>query len=151
MNNTYDKLTRYCLYRERCTSEIIQKMYEWKVEVEYHEELIRLLKEEKFLDDERFIKAYINAKIYLKKWGKRKIEAELSMKKIKKESIRQAFQEVDDDIYIQNLDHLAERKWNSLSKKAARERQASLFRYLSGKGYESDLIVDWMKKQAPSK
>jgi regulatory protein len=145
MDNTYDKLTRYCLYRERCTYEVMQKMYELKVSESNQQELLRQLKEERYLDDERYIKAYINTKIYVKKWGKKKIQAELFMRKLDKSFVLKTFQEVDDAIYIDNLSYLAEKKWSTLSKKQDREKQASLFRYMEG--YESDLIMDWVKQQ----
>ena len=134
MDNTYDKLTRFCLYRERCTYEVMHKMYALEV-----------------LPDERFIKAYIHTKIYIKKWGKNKIRAELSMKKLDKSLTKKILEEVDDELYIDNLHHLASRKWESLYKKEYRERQASLFRYLASKGYEPDLMMDWVKEHAKNK
>ena len=145
MNDIYDKLTRFCLYRERCTTEVIQKLYELKVKENEQKKIISQLKEEKYLNDERYIKAYIHTKIYIKKWGKIKIKQELSLKKLDKEMVKKELILVDDEIYIDNLNYLAERKWPSLSKKTYREKKSSLFRYLSGKGYESDLVMDWLK------
>lgn len=147
MNNTYDKLTRFCLFRERCSAEVIQKMHALKVNEEDQAVLISQLREEKFIDDERFTKAYISAKIYLKKWGKKKIQAELSMKKLDKALVKKFLEEVDDDIYIANLDQLARRKWETLNKKLDRDKPAFLFRFMIGKGYESELIQDWLKEQ----
>ncbi len=148
MDNSYDKLTRFCLYRERCTSEVIQKMYGLKIKESDQSKFLKQLKEEKYLDDDRFIKAFVNTKIYVKRWGRVKIRQELSMKKLDKEKIKAELLAADDERYIENLDHLAERKWNTLSKKNDRDRRSSLFRYLASKGYESDLIMDWMKKKA---
>jgi regulatory protein len=145
MDAYFDQLTRFCLYRERCTAEVIQKMYGLKISEERHPQLIQQLKEEKYLDDDRFLKAYINTKIYVKKWGKKKIQAELSLKKLDKTLIQKYFLEVDDEVYIDNLNYLAEKKWSTLHKKMDREKQASLFRYMAGKGYESDLVMDWLK------
>jgi regulatory protein len=145
MDASYDKLTRYCLYRERCTFEVKQKMYDLKVNDKDQEKFLKDLIEEKYLDDQRFIKAYIHTKIYIKRWGKKKIQAELSIKKLDKSYIQKIFLEVDDERYIENLHYLAEKKWITLHKKTDREKQASLFRYMAGKGYESDLIMDWLK------
>ncbi len=151
MDNTYDKLTRFCLYRERCTYEVMHKMYALEVLPDDKEKFIQQLKEERYLDDERFIKAYIHTKIYIKKWGKNKIRAELSMKKLDKSLTKKILEEVDDELYIDNLHHLASRKWESLYKKEYRERQASLFRYLASKGYEPDLMMDWVKEHTKNK
>lgn len=148
MNDTYDKLTRFCLFRERCSSEVVSKLYGLKVNSDEHSKLIEQLKEEKYLDDDRFIKAFVSTKVYVKRWGKVKIRQELQMKKLDKEKIKLELMNVDDERYIENLHHLAERKWPSLAKKQDRDRKSSLFRYMAGKGYESDLIMDWMKEHA---
>jgi len=147
MNSIYDKLTRFCLYRERCTSELMQKMYELEVKDSDRPGYIQQLIDEKYLDEERFVKAYVNDKIYLKKWGRRKIQAELSMKKIPSALVKKYLEEANDEIYIDNLTQLAEKKWNTLAKKTDREKQASLFRYMASKGYETDLVMDWMKER----
>ena len=146
MNADYDKLTRFCLYRERCRFEVIQKMNELKVPESLREQYLKQLADENYYNEERYATAYINAKIYLKKWGKKKIMAELSMRKLDKSLIQKAFQEVDDDQYISNLNHLAEKKWNSISKKGEREKQAAMYQFLGSKGYESDLIKDAIKQ-----
>jgi len=145
MDNYFDKLTRFCLYRERCTSEVIQKMYELEVPPGKQSALLEELKSEKYIDDERYIKAYIHSKIHVKRWGKKKISAELFMKKLDKKKISELLTEVDDDVYIQHLKDLAVKIWDSLSKKAPKEKQESLFRYMLSKGYESELISDWLK------
>lgn len=120
-------------------------MFDLKVSETDQEKFLKELKEEKYLDDERFIRSYIHSKIYIKKWGKKKIQAELSIKKLDKKYIQQVFLDIDDEKYIDNLHHLAEKKWSTLYKKEFREKQAAIFRYLASKGYENDLIMDWIK------
>jgi len=117
-------------------------MYELQVPANEQETFLSQLKEENYLNEDRYIKAYINSKIYSKKWGKKKIMAELSMKKVNKTIVQKYFLEVDDDLYISNLHHLAERKWNSISKKEERAKMAAMYQFLGSKGYESDLIKD---------
>lgn len=146
MNADYDKLTRFCLYRERCNFEVIQKMNELKVAESLREKYLKQLMEENYLNEERYITAYVNAKVYVKKWGKKKIMAELSIRRVDKSTVQKTFLEVDDDIYISNLNHLAEKKWRSISKKGDREKQAAMYQFLGSKGYESDLIKDAIKQ-----
>lgn len=145
MNNSYDKLTRFCLYRERCTQEVMQKMNELKVSDSNKPKLIEDLRNEGYLNDERFLQAFIHSKIYIKRWGKKKIESELLMKRFDRKLIQQKFQDVDDELYISNLHQTAEKKWATLYKKAMPEKKQSLIRYMLGKGYEMDLIQDWLK------
>lgn len=145
MTNYYNKLSRYCSYRERCTYEVIQKLNNLEVSINEQKEIIAQLKAEKYLDDERFVKAYIHTKVYVKKWGRIKIKQALSQKKLEKELVITALANIDDALYIDNLYYLAERKWNLLSNKTPFEKKVSLFRYLNSKGYESELLIDWIK------
>lgn len=145
MNNTFDKLTRFCLFRERCISEVTQKMYELKVREEDKEGLINKLISEGYVNEDRYLQAFIHSKIYLKKWGKKKIESELMLKKFDRKLIQQKFQEVDDEVYIGNLSSTAEKKWATLYKKSLPDRKNALIRYMLSKGYEMDLVRDWMK------
>jgi regulatory protein len=151
MNADYDKLTRFCSYRERCNFEVIQKMNELKVADSLREKYLKQLMEENYLNEERYIKAYVNAKVYIKKWGKKKIMAELSMRRVDKSVVQKTFLEVDDDLYISNLQHLAEKKWRTIAKKGDREKQAAMYQFLGSKGYESDLIKDAIKQIQNSK
>ncbi len=146
MNADYDKLTRFCTYRERCNFEVIQKMNELKVGESLRENYLKQLVEENYLNEERYIKAYVNAKVYLKKWGKKKIMAELSMRRVDKSIVQKTFLELDDDLYISNLHHLAEKKWRSITKKGDREKQSAMDQFVGSTGYESDLIRDSIKQ-----
>lgn len=146
MNNTYDKLTRFCLFRERCISEVYHKMNELKVNDEEKQEFVKKLITEGYVNEDRFLQAFIHSKIYLKKWGKKKIESELLMKKFDRKLIQSKLQEVDDEVYISNLSSTAEKKWASLYKKPLPEKRNALIRYMLGKGYEMDLVRDWMKE-----
>ena len=68
---------------------------------------------------------------------------ELKRKQISDYSIKNALDKIDDSIYIENLKHLLEKKWRALaSEKNQYNRKAKTFRFLSSKGYESDIIQD---------
>lgn len=144
MNNTFDKLTRFCLFRERCISEVNQKMYELNVKDEEKDELIKKLISEGYVNEDRYLQAFIHSKIYLKKWGKKKIESELILKKFDRKLIQQKLLEVDDEVYISNLSSTAEKKWATLYKKTLTDKRNALFRYMLSKGYEMDLVRDWV-------
>jgi len=96
-----------------------------------------------FLSEERFAEAFTSGKVRIKKWGRIKIRVELKQKQISDYSIKKAFNQIDDSIYIDNLNHLAERKWNALTSETNEyTRKMKVYRYLSSKGYETDLIKE---------
>ena len=49
--------------------------------------------------------------------------------------------EIDEELYLKNLKHLAERKLDMLpQEKNEYNRKMKVYRFLSSKGYETDLI-----------
>jgi len=137
------KLEALCAYQERCSYELNSKMISWGILENDRNALIADLISNNFLSEERFSEAFVSGKTRIKKWGKIKIRVELKRKQISDYSIKNALDKIDDSIYIENLKHLLEKKWRALaSEKNQYNRKAKTFRFLSSKGYESDIIQD---------
>lgn len=137
------KLEALCAYQERCSYELNSKMISWGLYEDDRNALLADLITNNFLSEERFAEAFASGKVRIKKWGRIKIRVELKQKQISDYSIKKAFNQIDDSIYIDNLNHLAERKWNALSSETNEyTRKMKVYRYLSSKGYETDLIKE---------
>jgi regulatory protein len=137
------KLEALCAYQERCSYELNSKMISWGILENDRNALLADLISNNFLSEERFAEAFVSGKTRIKKWGKIKIRVELKRKQISDYSIKNALDKIDDSIYIENLKHLLEKKWKALaSEKNQYNRKAKTFRFLSSKGYESDIIQD---------
>ena len=137
------KLEALCAYQERCSYELNSKMISWGLYEDDRNALLADLITNNFLSEERFAEAFTSGKVRIKKWGRIKIRVELKQKQISDYSIKKAFNQIDDSIYIDNLNHLAERKWNALSSETNEyTRKMKVYRYLSSKGYETDLIKE---------
>ena len=140
------KLEALCAYQERCSFELNSKMISWGLIEEDRNALLADLIVNNFLSEERFAEAYTSGRVRIKKWGKIKIRAELKQKQISEYSIKKAFEKIDDAEYIGNLDHLAAKKWLALSsEKNIYTRKMKVYRFLSSKGYETDLIKESVK------
>jgi len=137
------KLEALCAYQERCSYELNSKMISWGLYEDDRNALLADLITNNFLSEERFAEAFTSGKVRIKKWGRIKIRVELKQKQISDYSIKKAFNQIDDSIYIDNLNHLAERKWNALTSETNEyTRKTKVYRYLSSKGYETDLIKE---------
>lgn len=137
------KMEAWCAYQERCQFELEQKLIGWKFSEEQRSQLIADLISNRFIDEERFARAYVSGKFRIKHWGRNKIRQHLKQKRISDYSIKKGMQEIDPDEYWETLQKLAERK---LSEKKPGEDvwkvKARVQRYLSAKGYEFDLIAE---------
>lgn len=134
------KIESFCAYQERCEREVRLKLISWKIDGENCDALISHLISSNFLNEERFACAFASGKFRIKKWGRIKIKQELKLKKISDYSIKKAISEIDPDEYFESLKNLASTKLNQISFKNEFDKRLKLFRFLSGKGYESDLI-----------
>jgi regulatory protein len=146
-NEALNSLLSYCNYRERCTSEVKQKLAGIEISEEDKTKLINELKEFSILDDQRFANAFVSGKVKIKKWGKNKIRAALRIKQIDQNLIENAFsQNIDLTNYKNQLEYLFVQKWGSLKNKEDIKTKAKLYRFLYGKGYESALITKLFEK-----
>lgn len=146
----YLKIIRYCLYRERCKSEVLDKLKSTDLPEAKHASIIKKLESDGYLDENRYVEAFVKDKFNLKKWGRKKIDYALKSKKIPSPIIQKAIEKIDDDLYIGTLKHLAEKKDKMLNKNIQGfARKQKIIHYLISKGYEYDLIQDILKNSLP--
>ena len=81
------KAAAYCAYQERTQQDMREKAAEWELEPEEIEQLIAELIGQKFIDEERFAKAYVRGKYSQRRWGRRLITQGLREKKLSAEQI----------------------------------------------------------------
>ena len=132
------KIEAYCAYQERCDFEVRKKLNSWNLYQDDIDALIADLIINNFLNEERFAEAYVSGKFRIKKWGRNKIRQSLKQKKISEYSIQKGLGQINEVEYLETLKSLAEAK--VVKGKSAWEKKAKLTRYLSSKGFESDLI-----------
>lgn len=143
MNTDLEKIKHYCAYQERCHQEVRTKLLEMKVYGDELENIIAILIEENFLNEERFAKSYARGKFYQKSWGRNKIKQEMKMKNISETLIKSGMREIDEQDYMDVLQKLATKKVETLRDiKGKLTKFNKVKNYLLQKGYESNLVFD---------
>ena len=136
----------YCAYRERSSLEVIERLKNWRVKKEFIPEILNYLIEDKYVDDQRFAKAFISGKFNLNKWGRVKISIELRSKGISKEMILVGLEIIPMGSYMECLKKLAENKFKTTKGESTYIIQNKVANYLQRKGFESDLIWKTIKE-----
>lgn len=140
----YQKLSALCARSEHCQQDMLDKMRQWGVGEDEQAQVMQRLVNEGYINEERYVRAFVNDKIRYNKWGRRKIEQTLRLKHIDKDICRQVLDEVDDDEYLSILKPLLKQKQRSLSQKASskqgRWKEASLVKYALSRGFTMDII-----------
>jgi regulatory protein len=137
----YQKATHYCGYQERTEKEVRGKLRTWGVETKAEERIIQILKADHFLDEERYVEAFIRGKFLGKQWGKRKILDALTEKGLDQALIQKGIATIEPADYLRHLCYLAERKKQSLAGTPLIQARQKLMNYLLQKGYEPDLVI----------
>lgn len=143
--NLYQKIARFCAYRERSEDEVVQKMKQLgatETEVRYH---LVLLKNEKFIDNSRFAYAFVRGKFNNNKWGRLKIRAALQQKGIDKNVIADALQQIDEREYRATLKKILDKKQATIKAETPAKARASLLRFAYSKGFEPAVIASVLK------
>jgi|ERR1035438_5495103 regulatory protein len=140
------KLQKYCAYQERCTFDIIAKLKYWNVNKNQFESIISNLKEQNFLDEDRYAKSFARGKFRVNKWGKRKIFYELNHKNIPDPVIQAGLDDIDNGEYYEVLKNLILKKNLELSNKKSLDIRQKIINFAQGKGFEIELILGIMKE-----
>ena len=64
------KVAGYCSTAEHCRAEISEKLQRWGLPYDAIDRILKRLEDEKYIDEERFCRAFVNDKYRFAKWGK---------------------------------------------------------------------------------
>ena len=145
LNNTINKLEKYCSFSERCKSDIIKKLYDWKVN-KNQKEIINHLIENNYINEKRYALLYSMGKFNSRKWGKIKISNHLKKKGIKEKDINESINEIPETKYLDVLSNLIIKKSQEIKDSDIYNKKSKIARYLFQKGYESNLIWNQIEK-----
>jgi regulatory protein len=140
----YNKLSNYCASKERSVADARSKLYALKVAADSFDDYIKRLQNENFLNEERYVKAFIET-FSRKKWGKNKMKSALFMKRIDAGLIKKYLDKIEDEDYTDQIKVLAQKKLKSLRTGTEREKNNKLIRFLLSKGFEMSKIKDAIK------
>lgn len=136
----FNKAATYCSRSEHCPSEVREKLYQWGIQdEETQQRLIRQLKEEKYIDEERFCQAFAHDKFHFNHWGRQKIAMYLSQKRLPEPLIQEALANISDDESLQEARTLLANKLKSIKAGSPYELYAKLMRFATSRGIEPDI------------
>ena len=136
-----NKAAAYCTLCERCISEVSAKLTTWGVPHGEQEKIIARLIEEKFIDEARYCRAFVNDKLRFNRWGRIKIIAALRDKHLPNEHICEAIESIDDDKYIDVLKEVIAIKRKELKGKDDFATRQKLIRHAASRGFEPATIM----------
>jgi len=136
----YLRLTALCAQAEHCQHEMLEKMRKWELTEESQAHIMQRLINERYVDDERYARAFVKDKIQYNKWGRRKVEQALWLKRIDKDIQQRVLDEVDEATYVQILKPLLKQKQRSTKAANDYELKQKLTRFALSRGFDFHTI-----------
>ena len=140
-----NKAAAYCTLCERCISEVRTKLTAWGMTTVQQSRIIERLIEEKFIEEARYCRAYVNDKVKFNRWGRIKIIASLREKQLPKELINEAIESIDEDNYIEILKEVIAIKQKEYKGKDDYATRQKLMRHAASRGFEPAIIMRTIK------
>ena len=136
----YLTLAVLCAQAEHCQWEMVEKMRKWEIPEEAQARIMERLVKERYVDDERFARAFAKDKVRYNKWGRRKVEQALWQKHIDEDIRKNVLNEIDDEEYLSVLRPLLKQKRKSTKAQNDYELNQKLMRFALGRGFTFDII-----------
>ena len=136
----YLQLAAMCAQAEHCEQEMRDKMKRWGIEPDAQDRVVARLVKERYVDNERYARAFVKDKIRYNKWGRRKEMQALWMKRIDEHISKPLLDEVDDEEYLSILRPMLKQKRKSIKAKSEYELTMKLIKFALGRGFTMDII-----------
>lgn len=136
----YQQLAALCAQAEHCEWEMREKMDRWEIDEMVQNRILQHLIKERYMDDERYARAFVKDKVHYNKWGRRKVEQALWQKHISEDIRQQVLDEVDNEEYLEVLRSLLKQKRKTIKAQNDYELNQKLMRFALGRGFTFDII-----------
>ena len=140
-----DKMAKYCAYQERCVKEVRDKLKTFDIAEEEKTKILDYLLDNRFVNDERYAKAFVRGKVNQSGWGVNKIRFHLIQKGIDKDIIDEALGQTDEEVYRQRLIEILKTKAKTIKAASDFEKKRKLAAYAMQKGFEGSLVWETLK------
>lgn len=134
------QLAALCAQAEHCEQEMRDKLKRWGFDESVQNRIIERLVRERYIDNERYARAFVKDKIRYNKWGRRKVQQALWLKRIDKDIQQRVLDEIDDNEYLSVLRPLLKQKRKTVRAESDYELNRKLVRYALGRGFTFDII-----------
>jgi len=136
----YLQLAALCAQAEHCQQEMRDKMRRWELDETVQNRIIDRLIKERYVDDERYARAFVKDKIRYNKWGRRKVQQALWQKHVDADIQQRVLDEIDEKEYLDILRPLLKQKRKSIRATSDYELNQKLARFALSRGFTFDLI-----------
>lgn len=135
-----ERLAALCSRGEQCTHDLAEKMRRWQLSAADIAAVLDELTRERFVDDERYARSFINDKLRFNRWGPVKIALALRQKGIGPDVVTPLLRDLGDEPFLAILRDLLREKERTIVARTPYELRAKLIRFAAGRGFPPSLV-----------
>lgn len=139
------RMADLCARTEYCRYEIAEKLRKLRLPYSDIEDILDYLEDHQYIDHSRFAHSFVNDKVRFSAWGRNKIKMYLIQKRIERDVISEALEDIDDTEYANALERAARAKLRSLDLNI-REDKEKMYRHLAGRGFEATPVSSIIRR-----
>jgi len=136
------KLAARCAVSEQAPDDLVRKMRSWGMSEPDAAAVMEQLVKNGFVNEARYVQAYVSDKLQYARWGRLKIAQGLRQKGLPPALVQDALAGIDEAAYAASLRQLLQKQWPAVRGRNLYERRAKLVRFAVGRGFEQHLIFD---------
>ncbi len=144
-DEAFRKLAARCTIKECCVSEVREKLHNWNIQRVDEDSIVEQLLSERYIDEDRYSRAFVHDKFKFDGWGRIKIGYTLRQKQIDPLTVSQSIRTIDEDEYYKSLQHLLKGKSRGLKALPAELQGEKLMRFAMSRGFEPELVRECLK------
>lgn len=144
--NVYNYALSVLSRNAKSEKQLRSKMMDKGYDVQFIDNVISKLKEQKYLNDELYSEMLINSKINVSKYGKVKVKEILYERGINREIIEEKLTMVSDEDELERAYSLGVKKLRILKEEDTRKKSIKLSNYLINKGFEFKIVKKAVSK-----
>lgn len=138
----YNRAVKYIVTKLRSEKEIREYLKKYSDDNDLINKITNQLKKEKLLNEERYVKAFIEDKVNLTNYGPLKIEKELIDLDINEELIKGYLLKYDDDIFTSKIDKIIDKRVRINKKDSNYLLRQKIEKELYDLGYPKELFKE---------
>ncbi len=136
-----NRIAAQCARSEYCPSEVHDKFLKMGFSPTEADEMLQKLIDDRFVDEARYVRAFVRDKSLYDRWGQVKIRYALRNKRIDDDLIERQLEEAfDETSYLDRLRALLQQKLRTMSQPLTPTDRAKLYRFAAQRGYESRYV-----------
>ena len=138
----YDLSLSYIEIKMRTSKELREYLLKKNFDINVIDNVLGRLENEGYLDEKKYINAYVNDKVNLTTWGPYKIKKNLEMLELDENLIEDKISSISDNVWKDKLEKIVNKKIKSMNNKSLSMIKNKLRLDLFNLGYDNSLIEE---------